>query len=404
MGKFIIRPRKLLRDRYDFSVLAPLTLESRPLESRPELLEKVESFLQGEDVFKDINLWIADNLKSSPKQEVRAASFPQPKILGLRVVEMTDEQAVQMYLDLPQVIVQADSPIELILPQTAHMSTGSFSDEQMWHLSAIGRLAGDTGTGKGINVAVCDTGIDSTHPEIANRVCSAYDVDAGSLRRIREAWDTDVGGHGTHVAGLIAGRNIGIAPEVRLSSVLVLPPGSGSIANLVLALQGIASIPETQIINISAGAEEPTDLLDATISDLEDLRILTVCAVGNRGSGKFMAPASCSSSIAVGAIGNDRRVMDFSGGGTLSASGGRSRTLPDMVAPGSNIRSSIPGGNYALKHGTSMAAPIVSGIAALVLEKYPRLTVAELRDILLGSCLDLGVARDRQGRGLVQII
>ena len=107
--------------------------------------------------------------------------------------------------------------------------------------------------------------------------------------------------------------------------------------------------------------------------------------------------------MSVGAINRQNKIAAFSGNTTI-INNNQSYHVPYVVAPGKSVYSSVMGGGYEAWDGTSMATPIVSGIAALILEKYNKnLSVLNLLDEILITCKDLGVDKERQGQGLVQI-
>lgn len=142
--------------------------------------------------------------------------------------------------------------------------------------------------------------------------------------------------------------------------------------------------------------------MDDVIRGLLKVGVLPVCAVGNDGRDITCSPGNYRSVISVGASNAREKVAGFSGGGTLFVEN-HIYTVPDLVAPGEQVYSSVTKGGYEAWNGTSMAAPIVSGIAALWLERYPDITVTDLREELLGNCKNLGQPRDRQGNGLIQM-
>jgi subtilisin family serine protease len=122
--------------------------------------------------------------------------------------------------------------------------------------------------------------------------------------------------------------------------------------------------------------------------------------VGNEGRGTSRSPGNYDAPISVGACDARKRVASFSGGGTIVVDN-HQFFVPDVVAPGVDVYSSVPGGQFRSLDGTSMATPVVSGVAALLLEKHPSATNLDLVDALVSTCVDLGYAQDRQGRGLV---
>lgn len=327
-------------------------------------------------------------------------------LTGTIIAEIDDVEAAQLQRELPEVMILRDVTIDLI-PPVAHAAVSTVDP---WHLAAIGlptrRAVGEVGSGAGVTVAVLDTGVDATHPELAGKVTAAYTFDARPAiwREFPQYPSSDTHGHGTHVAGLICGNTVGVAPDARVVSGVMLPGGQGNLSDFVKALEWSMAQPEVKIINMSAGlfGYVANPVLMSTVSTIRQLGILAVFAIGNEGRNKTRSPGNYIEPLSVGASNRAGRVSGFSGGGTIIADN-HQYTVPDLVAPGEQVTSSVIGGGYESWNGTSMAAPIVSGVAALLLEKMPDTEVVELEERLLESCIDLGAPIDRQGRGLIQV-
>ena len=244
-------------------------------------------------------------------------------------------------------------------------------------------------TGKGVKIAVLDTGIDESHEFLQNTI-----VDSVSF--IKGEDTTDYSGHGTHVAGIISGNNkymSGVAPDSEIVNIKVLNMrGSGSTYTIV---QGINYAIESKvdIISISIGApySTPDRLIDEVIGKAINAGIVVVVASGNCGSGYcsnffgVMVPGSSRDVITVGAVTNKMEHISFSAGQNFEG-----YLKPDVVAPGKDILSSIPNNKYLGKSGTSMATPHITGIIALLLEKSPELSHFEVKELLKNTAIDLG--------------
>lgn len=330
-------------------------------------------------------------------------------VTGSALVDMPDEDAERMRRELPDTVVLRDQPMGLIEPRRAVAAAKkTLAAADLWHLKAIGLEAARkakkkfAGTGKGVTVAVLDTGIDADHPEIGHAVKGAYrfDTQGWIAHPMTPSQDTD--GHGTHVAGLIAGKKVGVAPAAQLLSGVMIPQGRGNLSDFVLALEWCAAQPEVQIVNMSAGIRGYLDGMQTLIADLMAVGILPVVATGNEGRNKTRSPGNYTEVISVGATDKAKHVSSFSSGAIMVADSHQYH-VPDLVAPGEGVYSSVMGGGYEAWDGTSMATPIVSGVAALILERHPDITVGQLQEELLTTCVDLKVDADRQGKGLVQI-
>ena len=280
-------------------------------------------------------------------------------------------------------------------------------------------------TGRGVGIAFLDTGIfphrDFSEPFL--RIAAFMDFVRG------RQFPYDDNGHGTHICGIAAGsgaasggRYRGIAPGSRLIAGKVLDEhGDGSVKAV---LKGISWIIDNRfkygirILNISIGAEageKPADsaLLVQYVEKAWDSGLVVVVAAGNNGPRPMSvtAPGTSPKVITVGSSDDSGRVRIH--GETVCSYSGRdtrSRVVlkPDVVAPGSNIISCAAGRTfgqhaYANRSGTSMATPIVSGAAALLLEKYPELDNNTVKHRICQSCDDLGFSHSRQGFGQINI-
>jgi len=242
--------------------------------------------------------------------------------------------------------------------------------------------AGPNTTGAGITVAVLDTGIDTTHPTLRNRIIPGYDfVDMDADASEEGAYDVNAAyGHGTHVAGLVAL----VAPDARIMPVRVLDPnGRGNIWVIAEALRyavdpdGDEETPDgVEVINLSLSTPRHTDLLADVIEDVicqvesddDCLSIapegtVVIAAAGNSGSIKKEYPAAEDEPglLAVAATNSSDRLATFSTRGAWV----------DVAAPGAGIISTMPEGRYASWNGTSMSAGLVSGLAAIVRSAHP---------------------------------
>jgi len=242
--------------------------------------------------------------------------------------------------------------------------------------------------GEGATVAVLDTGVDPDHPDLTLSGWAAFDA-TGTLASEGVENASDIDGHGTHVAGTVAGGNasgtaIGVAPEANLYGVKVLDDaGSGTYAQVVAGMEYATEDPAVDVLQMSLGTEGQFDEFIEPVQNARDAGKVVVASAGNGGGGTSSSPGNVYESFAVGAVDENRDVALFSGGETLNASEDwNNETLtvdwpaeyvvPDASAPGVSVSSAQPGGGYANESGTSMAAPHVSGAAALVLASTSR--------------------------------
>ncbi|TBR21970.1 hypothetical protein EPO15_08930 [bacterium] len=246
-------------------------------------------------------------------------------------------------------------------------------------------------TGAGVKVAVIDTGIDKTHPDLAANYAGGYNaVEPG-------AEPMDDHGHGTHVAGTIAGSGnegkgaLGVAPRARLYAVKVLNKEGGG-TNAVI-VDGIAWAVQNgmKVINMSLGGPSST-VLKKAIQKAYAAGVTIVAASGNDPEAPVSAPASYPESIAVSASTSKDGIADFSTTGPEV----------DFIAPGHEIVSTWPGGKYAKLSGTSMASPHVAGLAALAVSLGAS-TPDKVRALLTKGAAPLeGLDKNQQGSGFIE--
>lgn len=273
-------------------------------------------------------------------------------------------------------------------------------------------------TGKGIGVAVVDTGV-YPHSDLVtpkNRIIGFRDL----INNKTSPYDDD--GHGTHVAGIVAGNGfsssgkyMGIAPDANIIGIKVLDgEGSGSISDVIAGIQWAIDNQRKyniKIINMSLGSRAKTSYKDDPLCKAVDRAIdlgISVCAAaGNNGpsSSTINSPATSPNTIVVGAS-NDKKDADKSPIANFSSRGPTIDNLhkPDILAPGVDITSlnNTPG-EYQTLSGTSMATPIVSGCCALLYEHNPDMKPSEVKNLIISNADNLGFSRDAQGYGLLNI-
>lgn len=261
--------------------------------------------------------------------------------------------------------------------------------------------------GQGICTAVLDTGI-SEHPDLEGRIAGFCDFTGEG----KKCYDDS--GHGTHVAGILAGDGrassgtyAGIAPGTELLVGKVLDgDGNGDVGNVIRGIRWLKEMREKfriRIVNISVGTQpdlenEQKQRLLKEVESLWDLGIVVVVSAGNYGpeAGSVAVPGNSRKVITVGvpdsvrpAVYCRRERMNYSGRGPTD----ECVVKPDVFAPGTGIiscnsRYRQPGEHlYSIKSGTSMAAPVVSGAVACLLSKYPDMTNVEVKLKLRQSCV-----------------
>lgn len=277
-----------------------------------------------------------------------------------------------------------------------------------WGIQAINAMNHDY-TGKGVKVAILDTGFDYTHPDFAGRT-----IHRKSFTGTKQAKDKE--GHGTHCAGILGGGRkgktgprYGVAPGARLYVGKILDDaGEGTDGQ---ALAGIEWALEKgcQVISMSLGATVGegnlySEIFEQVAQTAMAINCLLIAATGNE-SGRSEElispvnhPANCPSVIAVGALTSSLEMAEYSCAGA-DITGGQ----VDIAAPGDNILSAKPGGGHRRESGTSMATAFVAGVAALLWEQYPQASAADIWVKLTQQARRLTLPASDVGVGLVYV-
>ncbi|WP_407705994.1 S8 family peptidase [Streptomyces yaizuensis] len=294
--------------------------------------------------------------------------------------------------------------LDAVVRATLDTSAGRIGTPAAWQ-------AGHDGTG--VTLAVLDSGIDTTHPDLVGKVSAE--------RNFSDAPDArDRNGHGTHVASTAAGTGAGsggkfkgVAPGAKLLNGKVLnDSGEGTFTGIIEGIDW-AVAQGADIVNLSLGGTDHPgiDPLEAHVNKVSaEKGVLFAVAAGNegrRGAGTIGSPGSADAALTVGAVDDQDRIADFSSRGPRVGDGG---LKPDVTAPGVDITaaaaSGVPGQNpagYTSLSGTSMAAPHVAGAAALLKQKHPTWTPARLKAALTGSAEPGNHTAYQQGSGRIAV-
>lgn len=270
--------------------------------------------------------------------------------------------------------------------------------------------------GRGVVVAVIDTGIDYRH--------AAFDSGFGAGHRVAGGWDfvnddpdpLDDDGHGTHVAGIVAGRGgdvIGVAPDATLLAYKVLDRGGDGMASTVVAGIERAADPDqdgnpddhAHVVNLSLGAPSggaPDDPMSRAVETATAAGMIFCIGAGNESFFQTVrSPGVATSAITVGASTIVDTLASFSSKGPVVQNFG---LKPEVVAPGEGIVSALLGGGRTSKSGTSMATPHVAGVAALLRAIHPDWTPAAVKAAIVGTAVPLGYEAMAEGAGRVDAL
>ncbi|WP_433438570.1 S8 family peptidase [Nonomuraea sp. CA-141351] len=264
--------------------------------------------------------------------------------------------------------------------------------------------------GKGVKVAVLDTGVDDTHPDLQGHIAESTSFVPGEEVK-------DVNGHGTHVASTVAGSgaasdgaNKGVAPGADLLIGKVLADnGFGQDSWIIAGMEWAAA--KAKVVSMSLGSNVPDGGADPMAQAVDNLSkqygTLFVIAAGNSyGEGTIGAPGSAASALTVGAVDKADNRAAFSSMGPLDRTYG---LKPDISAPGVGINAAHSSynddasGPYWKLNGTSMATPHVAGAAAILVQRHPDWTGQQVKDALMGSAKALPYTPFEQGTGRLDV-
>lgn len=305
---------------------------------------------------------------------------------------IADVETVDRITPNADVTSTADAGADPAASRTDAAAPRSGPEETTYGLDVVNATAAweTFGTrGSGATVAVVDTGVDPSHRDLdLGRESPDRSTDAERWaefdyygERVEESTPHDAAGHGTHVAGTVAGgdasgRWIGVAPEADLlAAKAVDDDGRGTVAATVAAIEWAVE-QDADVVALSLGVDGQHAALVDAVRNAEVAGTLVVGAAGRHGAGRSAAPGNVYEAVSVGAIDRSGDVLPSSGGEVVDverawgeaapADWPESYVTPDLVAPGESVYSAVPGGGYAHRNGTSMATPHAAGVAALL--------------------------------------
>lgn len=356
-------------------------------ESQKNLLKSLSTYAS-EDIIVCNTFWIMNAIHIKAKPAV--------------VKEITRRRDVKRIYHNARVYVDPDTRFDITqIKQGIEWGISQIEADKCWDEGA---------TGKNVLIGIIDTGVDFKHPALKGKWSGHWKV-AEHLQQTDEPYDDH--GHGTHCVGTILGGDgrgafeydIGVAPDAKYAVAKNLnSEGSGVYANTIKMVEYMAEIKEQDdIVAISCSWGNRTggdDMYEACFKTVVAVGIVPVISIGNKGAsgtpGSVGSPGDYPFVIGIGATDkNDKRSNFSSLGPTIETGMWADKQhwirndweyiKPNIAAPGSNINSAKSGGGYTKMNGTSMAAPHVCGVIALLFQKNKNLTVKQVYSILVDN-------------------
>jgi hypothetical protein len=384
----------LPKDRDERRHFVVNTLKEVATQSQMSLIKQLDFLANEGDVSSYRVLWIVNAIQVTGRASILPILSSQPGI-------------ERIVLNTPRLLLDEDYETFGLPPAGLTWGLERVRVGHVWNGLGI--------DGSGVVVGVMDTGVDWLHPALQENYRGyGGGADPDHLANWFDAIDGnsapfDPRGHGTHVAGTAVGKyGIGVAPGAQWMAVRVLDEnGFGTIGNIhagfqwLLAPGGDPSL-SPDVVNNSWGSQGNTPDFLADVEALKSAGIIPVFAAGNSGpgGGTIHTPAGYPDTFAVGASDDIDAVAWFSSRGPSAFT---NEQKPTIVAPGTYILSAKPGGGYSYRNGTSMAAPHVSGVFALMLSANAALDESQITSILTATAFidDLSIPSNSSGWGRI---
>ncbi|PYZ94587.1 peptidase S8 [Salipaludibacillus keqinensis] len=324
-----------------------------------------------------------DPEKWSKEHEVFLLDYSGNSAVVRDLTRDAEEMMEEWYGDPTVVYMEPNYTFEkqTIAKETNLLPDDEFYNLYQWNLKQLHVEGAWSETiGSDIPVAIVDSGVDPSHPDLEKRIVKGYNAFEDN-----EAF-VDDNGHGTHVAGIfgaVTNNGEGIAGVTWSNPILAVKVlDHEAIGNSFSIAKGIrwATDNGARVINLSLGDEHRSEVMHQAIKYAYERDVVLIAATGNDNVETPMYPAAFEEVLAVGSINDLEERSFFSNYGKHT----------DVTAPGEHIPSTFVGGQFVMMSGTSMASPHVAGLAALILSRDETLTNSEVYDIIRSTAFDLG--------------
>lgn len=345
--------------------------------------------------------------KNRPQREVEphlpgsASVVHENDTIGYAAVELPDEEEVttQTHESLSQAIADT-GPIKYVEKNETYRAQFLPNDpqhEDQYVAEAIDASTAweETLGSSDVTIATIDQGVQYDHPDLEPNVASSPGKDFVDGDSDPYPKDLSNEPHGTHVSGIAGARTdnaqgiSGISDSTLLSARVLNGSGWGSVSDIADAVEWAVD-QGADVINLSLGGGGRSQTMQNAVTYASSNGALVVVAAGNSGTNETTYPAAYDECIAVSALDPDESFASYSNYGDAI----------ELTAPGTNVVSTWPEDGYKSASGTSMAAPVVSGVAGLALAKYD-MTNEELRTHLRNTAVDVGLSETKQGVGRI---
>ena len=319
--------------------------------------------------------------------------------LGVRIIEVDEDLADAAYQDICSRCRSSYAELDAIATPDFIPNDPYVADNTQWYLDSINTYEGwDITTGSSdVVIAVLDSGVNAQHPDLVGKVLTGQGYDFVN----NDADASDDQGHGTSVAGTAAanvnnGIGIaGIAMNAKILPVKVMSAASSALYSNIAKGIIYAADNGADIINVSLTGTVASTILQDAVNYAWGKGCVVVCSAGNSGLNEKLYPAACNNVIAVSASNYWGEAPSWSTKGDHV----------DVVAPGHGIQTTTMNGGYGMTGGTSFSAPIVSGLAALLMSSPLDLSNAEIEDVIKNTATDIGAVGkdDASGFGIINV-